>query len=69
MVGILQVRRERLKMVVRKEMPFGPRPLRYRFDRLSGPTAFEFLEVRLASATSLQVILGASERGYLVTLL
>ena len=49
--GILQVLRERLKRVVRKRRPLGPKCFKWRLERLFGPRAGEFFEDLMASAT------------------
>ena len=46
---------ERFRVWVRKATPRGPRCLRWREVRLSGPVAVEFLDLRMATLTCSKV--------------
>ena len=50
--GMSDFARERLKSWVRKEMPEGPRCLRWRMVRLSGPVALEVPDFFMADKVS-----------------
>ena len=63
MVGMLQVRSERLNSLVMKVMPRGPRCLRCQAVMLLGSGAVEFLELAMAVATCCGVKVGALVSG------
>ena len=52
MSGIVLVDIERLNILVRYEIPFGPKCFRCRLDILSGPAALEALDALMALSVS-----------------